>query len=58
MVNLYQLAEAFVIDVCLTENGWKIVECNCINCAGFYDGNMQKLIMELEYYFDQSYIII
>lgn len=52
MVDIYQLADAFVIDVCLTEYGWKIVECNCINCAGFYLCNMQKMIMELEYYFN------
>ena len=41
MVDIYQLADAFVIDVCLTDSGWKIVECNCINCAGFYKANMQ-----------------
>lgn len=52
MVDIYQLADAFVIDICLTDDGWKIVECNCINCAGFYLCNMQKMIMELEYYFN------
>jgi hypothetical protein len=52
MVDIYQLADAFVIDVCLTDDGWKIVECNCINCAGFYLCNIQKVIMELEYYFN------
>lgn len=52
MVDIYQLADAFVMDICLTDNGWKIVECNCINCAGFYLCNMQKMIMELEYYFN------
>lgn len=51
MVDIYQLADAFVIDVCLTDKGWKIVECNCINCAGFYKANMQKVIMELEYFY-------
>lgn len=51
MVNKYQPADAFVIDVCLTENGLKIVEINCINHAGFYRMNMNKLInavMEFE----------
>lgn len=48
MVDIYQLAEAFVIDVCLTDNGWKIVECGCINCAGFYKSDLQKTIMALE----------
>jgi hypothetical protein len=52
MVDIYQMADAFVIDVCLTDSGWRIVECNCINCAGFYLCNMQKMVMELEYYFN------
>lgn len=52
MVDIYQVSEAFVIDVCLCDDGWKIVEINCINCAGFYLCNMQKMIMELEYYFN------
>ena len=48
MVDTYQLADTFVIDVCLTDNGWKIVECGSTSCAGFYDADMQKLIMALE----------
>ena len=52
MVDIYQPAEAFVIDVCLVEDDWKIVEINCINAAGFYLCDMQKLITELEYYFN------
>lgn len=48
MVDKYQLADAFVMDIALTEYGYKIIECGCINCAGFYEANMQKLIMALE----------
>lgn len=48
MVDIYQLAKTFVIDVCLTEEGWKIVECGSTSCAGFYDADMQKLVMALE----------
>ena len=48
MVNIFQLAEGFVIDVCHTPDGWKIVECGCINCAGFYKSDIQKLIIALE----------
>ena len=51
MVDKFQLAEAFVIDVCLTDSGWKVVECGCINCAGFYKSDLQKMIMALEDYF-------
>jgi hypothetical protein len=48
MVDIFQLAKCFVIDVGLTPNGWKIIECGSISCAGFYDANMQTLIMALE----------
>ena len=48
MVDIFQLADAFIIDVCLTENGWKIVECGNINVAGFYKSNIAKMIMAVE----------
>jgi hypothetical protein len=48
MVDIFQICDAFVIDVCLTKNGWKIVECGSVSCAGFYDADMQKIIFALE----------
>lgn len=48
MVDVFQLADAFVIDICRTDKGLKIVECNCFNCSGFYAIDMQKLISALE----------
>ena len=48
MVDIFQLAEAFIIDVCLTENGWKIVECGNINVAGFYKSDIQKMLIAVE----------
>jgi len=48
MVDKFQIAKAFVIDVCLTDYGWKVVECGCINCAGFYKADLQKVINALE----------
>ena len=52
MVDLFQLNGAFVIDICDTDKGWKIVECNCINCAGFYDVDIQKMLMAIEDHFN------
>jgi hypothetical protein len=51
MVEKFQLADAFVIDVCLTLDGWKIVECGCINAAGFYEADMQKVLIALEEFY-------
>lgn len=53
MAKQYQPADAFVLDICLIENAWKIVEVNCINSAGFYACNLQKIIIELENFYDK-----
>jgi hypothetical protein len=55
MVDLYQPADAFVIDVCLSNGELKVIEINCINCAGFYDANMNKLMEAVETYFNRKY---
>jgi len=55
MVDIHQIASSFVIDVCLSDDGWKIVECGCINSAGFYKSNLSLLVQKLEeYYGDQQ----
>ncbi len=48
MVDKFQVADAFVIDVCLADDQLKVVEVNSINAAGFYDCNIEKLITALE----------
>lgn len=48
MIKLYQPANSFVMDIAKTKNGLKIIELNCINCSGFYDVDMQKLVMAIE----------
>lgn len=48
MVDIYSPSRAFVLDICLYKDQYKVVEINCINCAGFYDANMFKLIEALE----------
>ena len=41
-------ARAFVLDLCDTPDGIKIVEAGCINAAGFYAADMQLLLMAIE----------
>lgn len=43
------LPPAFVIDVADTPNGIKIVEINTLNSAGFYAGNVQDIVLALEF---------
>jgi len=47
------IAEAFVMDVCLTSDGWKIVELNCINCSGFYGADVSMILFELNEHFNK-----
>lgn len=42
------LPKAFVMDVCDTPDGFKIVEINTINSAGFYAADVMALVNELE----------
>lgn len=52
MINIWQPARAFVLDIALTDDaddGYnKIIEINCLNCSGFYDCDIQKLVMAIE----------
>ncbi|HJU38870.1 MAG TPA: ATP-grasp domain-containing protein [Tahibacter sp.] len=48
IVAIWQPARAFVVDVCDTPDGLRIVEINTINAAGFYAGDVQALVLALE----------
>lgn len=54
IATIYSPAEAFVLDVCLTDGQYKVVEINCFNCSGFYDGDMFKIIEALENHFNNG----
>lgn len=47
-IAAWQPHRAFVIDVCDTPDGPRIVEINTINSAGFYAGDVQRLVAALE----------
>lgn len=49
MIAIWTPNRAFVMDVATTDDGLKIVELNCINCSGFYEADIQKIVMELDY---------
>jgi len=42
--------EIFVMDVCESGGDLYIVECNCMNAAGFYDANVEAIIAEVTDY--------
>ncbi len=39
---------AYVIDICRTDDGLKMLETNCINAAGFYDADLVKLVSAID----------
>ena len=47
MVDMYQPSEAFVIDIALTNDGYKIIEVNTFNAAGFYNSDISKIVFSL-----------
>ena len=46
--RIWQPARAFVLDTALTPAGPRIVEVNCINSAGFYGADVQRVVMAIE----------
>lgn len=48
MVDIWQPDIAFVIDIAMTPDGFKVIEINCLNGAGFYACNMPKVADAVE----------
>lgn len=48
MVDHWQPADAFVIDIADTEEGRKVIEINNINSAGFYAADPQRIVHAIE----------
>jgi hypothetical protein len=44
VIENYNPAKAFVIDIALTEKGYKIIEINNINSVGLYNANVDKFV--------------
>lgn len=47
-IKEWQPAEAFVVDVAYTDQGYKVIEINNINSAGFYKADVVRLVEALE----------
>ena len=46
----YMPHDVFVMDVCLCGDAYFIVECNCVNGAGFYDADVEEIIGRITKY--------
>lgn len=47
----YTPHDVFVMDVCLCGDEYFIVECGCVNAAGFYNGNIESIVVNVTDYF-------
>ncbi|MEO1033281.1 MAG: ATP-grasp domain-containing protein [Bacteroidota bacterium] len=55
MISVFNVAEAYVMDIGLTSNGWKIIEVNCINSSGFYPNtNVKSIFKALNLYLSKD----
>jgi hypothetical protein len=50
MINIWQPHDIFVLDICETDDGPKVVECNCVNGAGWYNSNYGEIVYRLSKY--------
>ncbi|MGH1541244.1 MAG: ATP-grasp domain-containing protein [Arenicella sp.] len=48
IINKWVPCESFVIDICLTANGYRVIEFNNINSSGFYDSNVLKYVEAIQ----------
>jgi hypothetical protein len=48
MADLWVPARGFVLDVALTEDGYRVIEINCLNSAGLYHANAYKIVEAIE----------
>ena len=49
-VDEWRPTDNFVIDIAQTPNGLKIVECGCLNAAGWYDSDVSAIVDAIEDY--------
>jgi hypothetical protein len=47
----YQPHAVFVMDICLCGNEYFIIECNCMNSAGFYHADVFSIVQSVSDYF-------
>lgn len=50
MIKIWDPHDIFAIDICDTDNGLKVVECNGFNNCGFYKSDVVKLVNEVSEY--------
>lgn len=50
MIAKWQPHDIFVLDICETNDGLKVVECNCVNGSGWYDADYGEIVYHMARY--------
>ncbi|MGZ8559093.1 MAG: ATP-grasp domain-containing protein [Chitinophagaceae bacterium] len=48
--QLYTPNDVFVMDICLCRDEYYLVECGCMNEAGFYNANIENIVSSVTDY--------
>lgn len=54
-VSVYAPHDIFVMDVAGTEQGFKIIECNCFNGTGFYEHRIEEIVKHISKFVEKNY---
>lgn len=47
VIDIWQPHRAFVIDIAYTPEGFKVIECNCVNASGWYAADYKSILSAL-----------
>lgn len=54
MINKWEPHDVYVVDICETDAGLKVIECNCVNGSGWYDSNYGEVVYALSKYQEEK----
>ena len=52
--HIYTPHDVFVMDIAETGGDYYILECGCMNSVGFYEADMEKIVLSLNDYMKQN----
>lgn len=55
-VKTWMPSEVCTIDICRSEDAFKILECNCFNASGFYESDLMGLVAEISAHQEAKFV--
>jgi hypothetical protein len=54
----YTPHDVFVMDICQTGDSYYVIECGCMNGAGFYSADIEKIVSCVTSYFHENHFVL